>query len=65
MKTKELKKLSKEFSEFLAESGSTDIESVMGEFWCAMFGVINYERQDELLQFWKEDKPKRRKEITI
>lgn len=55
MKTKKLKKLSSEFSEFLAESGSTDTESVMGEFWSAKFGVSNKERETELLNYWKEN----------
>ena len=52
MKTKELKKLSSEFSEFLSESGSTNIEGVMSEFWSAKFGVNNKEREAELLEYW-------------
>ena len=56
MKTKELKKLSSEFSEFLAESsGNTNIECVISEFWSAKFGVTNKEREEELLQYWKEN----------
>jgi hypothetical protein len=54
MKTKELKKLSNEFSEFLSESGSTNIEGVMSDFWFAKFGVNNKEREAELLEYWKE-----------
>ena len=53
MKTKELKKLSSEFSEFLSESGSTNIEGVMSEFWSAKFGVNNKEREAELLEYWR------------
>ena len=44
MKTTELKKLASEFLSFLAESGNTDTESVMSEFWAAKFGVSNKER---------------------
>lgn len=55
MKTKELKNLSSEFLEFLSESGSTNIEGVMSEFWSAKFGVTNKEREEELLQYWKEN----------
>ena len=54
MKKTELKKLSKEFAEFLATSGRTDIESVMSEFWAAKFGVNNRESESELLVFWKK-----------
>lgn len=53
METKKLKKLAKEFSDFLVDSGSTDIDGVMGEFWFAKFGVSNEEREKELLTFWK------------
>ena len=55
METKKLKKLAKEFSDFLVDSGSTDIDGVMGEFWFAKFGVSNEERQNELLNFWKNN----------
>lgn len=55
MKTKELKKLSSEFSKFFFESGSTNIEFVMSEFWFARFGVTNKEREEELLQYWKDN----------
>jgi len=53
METTELKKLSSEFSEFLSESGNTDIESVMSEFWSAKFGVNNEQRELELLEYWR------------
>lgn len=52
MKTNELKKLAIEFSEFISESGSTDIEAVMSEFWIAKFAVSNQQREAELLEFW-------------
>jgi len=53
MKTKELKKLPSEFSEFLSESGSTNTKGVMSEFWSAKFGVKNKEREAKLLEYWK------------
>lgn len=52
MKNTELKKLANEFTDFLVESGDTDIEGVMGEFWFAKFSVTNKKRQEELLEFW-------------
>ena len=53
MKKLELKKLGNEFSEFLAKSGRTKIESVLKEFWFAKYGVNNEEREEELLNYWE------------
>lgn len=56
MKTIELKKLSKEFSEFVADANEAkDIESLMREFWNAKFGCNNSEREAELLVYWKNN----------
>lgn len=55
MKKSELKKLANEFSEFLSETGNTNAESVMREFWTAKFGVNNEERESELLEYWTKN----------
>jgi len=55
MKTTELKKLAKEFSEFLVMQNDIfdiDVEKSMREFWHMRFGVSNAEREQELLDFW-------------
>jgi hypothetical protein len=57
MKTRELKKLEKEFMPFLAESGELDAEQVVSEFWFAKFGVSNEDREKELYDFiFEKDK---------
>jgi hypothetical protein len=57
MKTKELRKLEKEFMPFLAESGELDVERVVSEFWFAKFGVSNEAREKELYEFiFEKDK---------
>ena len=55
MKNQELKKLASEFSEFISETGSTNIEAKMREFWFTTFSCNNAEREAELLQYWKEN----------
>lgn len=56
MKKSELKKLSKEFSEFVADANEAkDIESLMSEFWSAKFGCNNSEREADLLEYWKNN----------
>ena len=55
MKTTELKKLAKEFSEFLFMQNDIfdiDVEKSMREFWHMLFGASNAEREQELLEFW-------------
>ena len=55
MKTTELKKLAKEFSEFLFMQNDIfdiNVEKSMREFWYMRFGVSNAEREQELLDFW-------------
>ena len=55
METTELKKLAKEFSEFLFMQNDIfdiDVEKSMREFWHMRFGVSNAEREQELLDFW-------------
>jgi len=57
MKTRELKKLEKEFIPFLADSGELDAERVVREFWFAKFGVSNEDREKELYDFiFEKDK---------
>ena len=45
--------MAEQFTEFLSETGSTDIKGVMSEFWFAKFGVNNKEKEAELLEYWK------------
>ena len=52
MKTKELKKLAAQFTEFI-DVNFENIEGKMSEFWFAKFGVNNKEREIELLEYWK------------
>jgi hypothetical protein len=53
MKTLNLKKLSAEFSDFLADSATPeDIEGEVSAFWFAKFGVNNKEREAELLSYY-------------
>lgn len=55
MKTKELKKLAAQFTEFIEfiDVNFENIEGKMSEFWFAKFGVNNKEREIELLEYWK------------
>ncbi len=65
MKTTELKKLAKEFSEFLFVQNDIfdiNVEKSMREFWYMRFGASNAEREQELLDFWyNQDKKETKK----
>lgn len=53
MKNQDLKKLSAEFADFLAESATPeDISNEVKAFWAAKFGVNNTERESELLSYY-------------
>jgi hypothetical protein len=50
MKTKKIKQLSEQFSEFIEDY--ENIEGEMSSFWFATFGCNNQQRESELLEYW-------------
>jgi inhibitor of KinA sporulation pathway (predicted exonuclease) len=48
MKARELKKLNKEFKEFIDERTFVNLRTAIAEFWFAKFGCNNQKREDEL-----------------
>ena len=51
MKTRELKVLASEFSDFLGDN-CEHLEIKISEFWASKFNCNNNIRQAELLQYW-------------
>lgn len=56
MKTQELKRLAKKFNNFFDGSEEYNtVESQIRQFWFGEFGCNNSDRENELLEYWRNN----------